>query len=63
MNWTWLFGRMGGERFALRPVVGTPEVENHLEDQGVDGYNIKLELQKLISELIPVNEETGGGLF
>jgi len=37
---------MGGERFALRPEVGTPEVENNLEDLGVDKHNIKLEFQE-----------------
>ena len=47
MRWAGHAARMGESRGVYRVVVGKPEGKNHLEDPGIDGDNIKMDLQEV----------------
>jgi len=47
MRWAGNVARIGEGRGVYRVLVGKPEGKNHWGDQGVDGDNIKMDLQEV----------------
>jgi hypothetical protein len=47
MQWVGHVAPRGERRREYRVLVGKPEGKNHLEDPGVDGRNIKMDLQEV----------------